>query len=307
MRLLIFGSNGFVGPYLAKEFHAHGYSVFGADVAEKNANPYCEGYASCNLLEPKTVLSAIKEFQPTHIINLAAISSVALSWKNPELTQQVNVGGTKAIFDACVELGLKPEILLIGSSEEYAPSSTPLNEESPVDATNPYGKSKAEQERLAESYRKEHGLSVHCVRSFNHIGVGQLPKFVIPSWAKQIADIARSGKPGVLKVGNVSVVRDFTDVRDVAVAYRLVLEKGDPKEIYNIGSGSPCPLKEVLSTLLSFAPVQIEVEVDPNLLRPTDNPFIVCDPTKIETQLGWKRQFDRLKSLKAIYDSFYNE
>ena len=179
-KALIFGIGGFVGPHLANELLAHGYKVYGADYAEERDGIIYSGYYVCDILNKKAVETVIYHTRPDCIINLAAISSVGLSWKIPGDTMQVNVNGTLNIFDACLSVGIKPSILLIGSSEEYVPSSSPMDENTPINANNPYGVSKVAQEQFAKIYRGKYDWKIFCVRSFNHIGIGQRPKFRYP-------------------------------------------------------------------------------------------------------------------------------
>ena len=158
----------------------------------------------------------------------------------------VTVPEGTTILEAARKQPRMPKVLLIGSSEEYAPSDEPLSETSPLDANSPYGVSKVMQERFASLYRARYGMKVYCVRPFNHTGVGQRETFVIPSWCKQAAEISRSGKPGVMRVGNLDVKRDFSDVRDIVRAYRMILESEDCETIYNVGSGKAIALRELL-------------------------------------------------------------
>lgn len=302
-KALIFGASGFVGPYLARELLDHDYEVSGADFKDTKFFPFSHFYP-VDLTDKVSVKKAIEEYQPTHIFNLAAISSVGQSWKDPELTMRVNACGAINIMDAACHLSEKPRVLLVGSSEEYLPSDKPLSEDMPINANNPYGVSKVAQERLGAIYRKQYGLPVYCVRAFNHIGVGQRPTFVIPSWCKQVAEIDKSGKPGVIRVGNLDVSRDFSDVEDIVRAYRMVIESSFSDEIFNIGSGKAVSLRTILSTILSFSSQSIQVETDPALLRPTDNTYICCDNSKIRRMIGWEPKKDLTATLKSIYLNF---
>lgn len=303
-KALIFGMGGFVGPYLAKELTDHNCTVYGSDVVEGKNLQYCEKFFPCNLLDEDAVEDVIRQVEPDWIVNLAAISSVGLSWKIPKKTMEVNVCGGLNILEAVRKLGLKSKILFIGSSEEYAISSEPMNEENPTIANNPYGISKATMETFSQIYNDKYGMEVCHVRSFNHTGVGQKDTFVLASWCKQVAEITKTGKAGVMHVGNLTVKRDFSDVRDMVRAYRMVLEKGDCKEVYNIGSGRAYALSELLDKITSFAPVDIKVEVDENLLRVADNSVICCDHSKITKELGWKPEYTIYDTLQGMYEEF---
>lgn len=291
-RVLIFGANGFVGGYLIKEFSDHGYDVFGSDLASSVVHPGLCGYAKADLLDLDSVENVVISSSPDVIVNLAAISSVGQSWKMPSLTMQVNVCGTLNILDAARKLPVIPKILLVGSSEEYAPSDRPLKETDPIDATNPYGVSKVTQERLAEIYAEQYGMRIYRTRSFNHTGVGQNPNFVIPSWCRQVAEIERSGNPGIIRVGNLDVARDFSDVRDVVRAYRMIVESDHTGEVFNVGSGRAYHLRDLLSLIISHSSHEIEVRVDSALIRPSDAASICSDINKVDQRISWKPSID---------------
>ncbi len=301
-KALIFGIGGFVGPYLARELKEHGYEIYGADTREAEDFLNFNGYLKCNILDKENVKKVIEKVQPTHIINLAAVSSVGQSWRIPDVTMQVNVNGTLNIFESCLLLNIKPKILLIGSSEEYIPSDHPMDENTPINANNPYGISKVAQEQFAKIYREKYNWDIFCVRAFNHIGIGQRPDFVIPSWCKQVANIEKGVQKPIISVGNIDVSRDFTDVRDIVNGYRLVLESNDSSEIFNIGSGNCYSLKNLLSLILSFTSKKIQVITNKDNLRSTDNKIICCDSHKIKKDLGWTINFDVLDTIKKIYE-----
>lgn len=306
-KALIFGIGGFVGPYLARELKEHGYEVFGTDTRDVEDSFRFDGYLKCNILDKENVKKVIEVFQPTHIINLAAVSSVGQSWKMPELTMQVNVNGTLHIFESCLALNIKPRILLIGSSEEYVPCDHPMDEKTPINANNPYGISKVAQEQFAKIYREKYDWDIFCVRAFNHIGVGQRPTFVIPSWCKQVADIEKGLQEPIIRVGNLNVSRDFTDVRDIVRAYRMIIESDNPNNVFNVGSGKALLLNELLTTIISFSTKKIEVLSDDSLKRTIDNNVICCNNSKINSCLGWKPQISILDTLESIFDSFRME
>ena len=304
---LIFGAAGFVGRYLAEELNKHGYVVHGSDVLKPShlvGGSLFESFHSCDLLDAESVKQLVKSLELTHIINLAAVSSVGLSWKIPQKTIDVNVTGGLNILEAAREICPEVRLLFIGSSEEYVITDQPISEETPLDANNPYGISKLAIERFSEIYRKRYGMKVYYVRAFNHTGVGQRDTFVIPSWCKQTAAIVKSGLPGVLKVGNVDVVRDISDVRDVVRAYRMVIESDDCNIVYNIGSGKGTALSDVLVCLRELSNHPITVEQDPVLFRPVDNPIILCNHNLITKRLSWNPEhmlFDTVQEMFYYY------
>ncbi|MBR6381147.1 MAG: GDP-mannose 4,6-dehydratase [Lachnospiraceae bacterium] len=305
-KVLIFGAGGFVGPYLAREFAARGYEVYGSDRSGARFEDVFEKTYECDLLDTEGVKSIIYNVKPGFIVNLAGISSVGLSWKIPQQTLEINVCGALNILDAVRDMEQDPRILLIGSSEEYVPSESPISESQPVSANNPYGISKVTQEQFSRVYHEKYGLRIYHVRAFNHTGVGQTDSFVIPSWCKQAAEISRSGKPGVMQTGNLEIRRDFSDVRDIVRAYRMIVESEDCTEIYNVGSGRSLHLRELLEAVTGYCDQPIELTVNPKLLRPIENPTICCDHSKITRMLGWQPEHDILDTVREIYE-YYRE
>lgn len=301
-RALIFGVGGFVGGYLTKELQQHGYEVYGSDAVDKH--PEGIPFRKVDLLNAEAVVELVADVHPDAIVNLAAISSVGLSWKIPQTTIQVNVVGALNILEAAKACNPMPKVLFIGSSEEYAESDRPIDENAPLNANNPYGISKMTQERFAKSYRERYGMKVYCVRAFNHTGVGQNANFVVPSWCKQVAEISRSGRPGRMRVGNLNVKRDFGNVKDVVRAYRMVLESEDCNIIYNIGTGNSVLLKDLLDYIVSLSEQPITVEVDPALTRPVDTPVICCDHSLITEKLGWEPKYTLFDTVKEMYEQF---
>ena len=199
------------------------------------------------------------------------------------------------------------KVLLVGSSEEYAHSLEALSEESPIKASNPYGISKSTQEQFAKMYAKRHDLKIYKVRAFNHTGVGQSESFVIPSWCKQVAAISKSGISGVINVGNLEISRDFSDVRDIVRAYRLVLESDLDDITFNVGSGIAYHLKDLIQLIVSFSETPIKIEVDQSLIRSTDNPMTLCDYSLIREKLGWEPIHNLHDTIKEMFLSYLTE
>ena len=301
-KVLIFGMGGFVGPYLASELQAHGYEVYGSDLHAKRIGNV--SVIAADLLNAGSVETVIRDIEPDAIINLAAISSVGQSWGMPQTTMQVNVIGALNILEAARKQQTKLKIMFIGSSEEYIVSDKPMSENTPLDANNPYGISKITQERFAALYRGQYGLKVYCVRPFNHTGVGQRDSFVLPSFCKQVAEIEKSGRSGVIKVGNLAVRRDFSHVKDIVRAYRMILESKDDTQIYNVGSGKAYGLDELLEYITNLSNQKIKVEIDPALVRPVDTPVICCDYSKVKRELGWEPKLTVFNALQELYKSY---
>lgn len=303
-KILIFGVGGFVGHYLAEEFMNTGYEVYGSDKVQTPTIQKEVHFEIKDMLNAEDILELVSSIKPDMIINLAAISSVGLSWNIPQTTVMVNVVGSLNILEAARKQDNKPRVMFIGSSEEYEISDEPISEKTPLNANNPYGISKVTQERFAKLYREQYGMKVYCVRPFNHTGVGQRDSFVLPSFCKQAAEIEKSGKPGVIKVGNLSAKRDFSHVRDIVRGYRMIIENDDCERIYNIGSGNAYGLDELLNYIVGLCSQKITVEVDPERVRPVDNPVICCDRTLIGQELGWEPERTVFDALKEIFESY---
>ena len=278
-KVLIFGAAGFVGRYLIDEFFHNGYEVFASDIVPNYENDHCH-YVPSDITDAESVAKVVESAKPDYIVNLAAISSVGLSWKIPAKTFQVNVGGTINVLEALVKNELRAKVLIVGSSEEYVQLDRPLKPDDKVNANNPYGISKVSQEMIADLYASRYGLKILKTRSFNHTGPGQKDDFVIPSFCKQVAEIIDSGKPGEIHVGNLSAIRDFSDVRDVVANYRFILENYD-EGTFNVGSGEAKSIEEILHLIISYSDQPIKIVVDPERVRPVDTPFICCDPDSI--------------------------
>ena len=303
-KVLIFGIGGFVGSYLTDEFIEHGYVVSGADKNKGSILPESVSFHETDLLDSNAVLALVERECPDIIVNLAAISSVGASWSIPQTTVMVNVVGALNILEAARKVNKKPKILFVGSSEEYVVSEFPMNEDRPLNANNPYGISKVTQEQFAKMYKEQYGLKIYCVRPFNHTGVGQRDSFVLPSWCKQVAEIEKTGKQGVLKVGNIKVRRDFSHVKDIVRAYRMIVESDDCDLVYNVGSGVSHSLEDILQYIVGLSSQKIEIEVDQSRIRPTDQTVICCDYNLIRTELGWEPQYTVFDTLKELYRSY---
>lgn len=305
-KVLIFGASGFVGSYLSQEFIENGYTVIGTDKVRGTMLPENIDFYETDLMDNTDVENLITSVTPDIIVNLAAISSVGASWKIPQTTIQVNVVGALNIMEAARKCVRKPRVLFVGSSEEYVISDTMISEETELNASNPYGISKVTQEQFAKLYREQYGLKVYCVRPFNHTGVGQKESFVLPSFCKQVAEIEKSGKPGVIKVGNLNVKRDFSHVKDIVRAYRMIIESDNCERIYNVGSGHAYSLEKMLNYIVGLSKQEITVEVDKDRFRPTDQPIVCCDNSLIKKELAWVPQYTVFEALEEMYKSALN-
>lgn len=304
MKALIFGIGGFVGRYLSQEFIDYGYKVYGSDIqVNDKLQPEVEFYRA-DLLEEDSVRDIVRKITPDVIVNLAAISSVGVSWRIPQSTMTINVIGALNIIEAARSCKTMPKLLFIGSSEEYMISSQPINESMPLNANNPYGISKLAQEKFVEIYRRQYHMQIYYVRPFNHTGIGQKDSFVLPSFCRQAAEIEKSGKPGIIRVGNLAAERDFSDVRDIVRAYRMILESGNCRKVYNVGSGRAYSLETILEYIISLSAQEITVEVDPQRFRPIDSPRVCCDYRRIKRDLGWKPEYSIFDTLRELFEYY---
>jgi len=301
-KALIIGISGFVGGYLAKELIDNGIEVYGADIKKGELNDNIK-FIRINLLEQGSIINALSDIRPDFIINLAAISSVKGSWDMPDVTFDVNVKGVINLFEAIRKVNLKSRVLLIGSSEQYGKitQGEKVDEEYALNALNPYGISKITQEKLAMMYKETYGIDVILVRAFNHTGPKQALGFVVPDFAKQIAELEMLNKEPVMYVGNLKAERDISDVRDIVKGYYALLIKGRSGEIYNIGSGTAHSMEYLLNSLIKLSSKKISVEIDEKKFRPVDTPRIVCNNDKIITDTGWKPEISIDKTLLDSY------
>lgn len=292
MKALIIGGAGFVGNYLISHLKNDlKWDVFVTKMShEKSSNADVKSF-DLDILDKDQIKDVLEKVKPDYIFHLAAQSSVALSWKNPALTIDVNVKGSVNVLDMVRELNYKPRILLIGSGEEYGhikPEESPIVEDNVVRPGNIYAATKACQNMIGKIYADGYDMDVMMVRAFNHIGPNQAPMFVVSDFCKQVADIERGNREPIIYTGNLSAKRDFTDVRDVVRAYALLIQKGQKGETYNIGSGKAITIQVILDTILSLSTADITIQVDPEKLRPVDIPIIEADTSKVRECTGWK-------------------
>jgi len=288
---LVTGANGFVGKILVDALKKRGDKVIGSGFGDCDM----ENYYNSQVQTPGAIAEVINKHKPDLIYHLAAVSSAAESWKDPDVTLEVNVGGTVQLLEAIVALpnNERPLLIAVGSGEEYGPTdiATPLSELTKTNPVSPYAVSKCSASMYCIQYHKAHNLPVIVARPFAHTGIGQDTKFVFPSFAKQIADIINGKSDPVIKVGNLEPLRDYLDVRDVIDAYLLLAEKGVKGETYNIASGRGITIQQGLDAMLKIADIEIKVETDPDRFRPLDSPCLIGDSTKLRAATGWEPKY----------------
>jgi GDP-4-dehydro-6-deoxy-D-mannose reductase len=251
-----------------------------------------------------SLCAALREARPGCMVHLAGQSSAALSFEQPRETFGVNAAGTIHLLEAARAECPKARVLVVGSGESYGPQpeGSRVGEEARFRPVSPYGLSKAVADTAAETYARVFGLDIVRTRSFAHVGPGQSPRFAVPSFARQVAEAEAGLAEPVLRVGNLQVTRDLTDVRDVARAYGELLEHGRAGEAYNVCSGQGVILADVVHRLAAMARVEVRVELDPARLRPADVPYLVGDPSRIEAGTGWRRTVPLDRSLGDVLD-----
>lgn len=305
MKALIIGAAGFVGAYLIRELGSAGWEVHATCLPNETITENCTVH-TLDILNKADILSVLDKTAPDVVYHLAAQSSVAVSWKKPQLTAEINVVGTINVLEAVRE-SEKPNtrLILIGSGEEYGyirEGACPLSESEPLNPGNIYAATKACQGMLGEIYARSYKMDIIMVRAFNHSGPNQSEIFVISDFCRQIAEIEKDMREPVISVGNLSAMRDFTDVRDVVRAYRLLGEKGVSGRVYNIGRGKAVTVRSILDTALSFAKCAIEVKQDPNRMRASDIPIIEPDVSRILADTGWSAVISMEQTIKDTLD-----
>ena len=298
-RSLIIGAAGFVGGYLIKVLQALGDQVYATKLPVESLDAGC-CVRNLDILDASSTTALIKEIQPDRIFHLAAQSSVAVSWKKPSLTAQINVVGAINVLEAARAASCEPVLLLVGSSEEYGAAKTAggiISEDVHPNPGNVYAATKAVQNCIGNIYHNAYGMKIICVRAFNHFGPGQLPQFVISDFCRQTAEIEAGRHEPVIRVGNLSAKRDFTDVRDIVRAYGMLAEKGRFGETYNVGSGKAVEIRSILDIILSQTSADISVETDETRFRPVDVPLIQADISKISNDTGWAPKIDIVNTI----------
>ncbi len=300
--VLVTGAAGFVGRHLARELGATGARVAGLGIEPAPPDGVrFDSWHAADVRDRAAVLRAVEAARPDAIVHLAGQSSAARSFADPAGTFEANVAGTRHLLDAVRAHAPGARVLAISSGESYGPQpeGSRVGEDTAFAPVNPYAASKAEADRVAAAAAQE-GLDVVRVRAFSHTGPGQAPVFAIPSFAQQIAAIEAGRADPVLRVGNLEVTRDITDVRDVVRAYRLLLERGARGVAYNVCRGEGVRLTRVLERLIGMAHTPIRVEPDPARLRPADVGWLVGDPARIARDTGWRAETPLERTLADV-------
>ncbi|HVE48315.1 MAG TPA: GDP-mannose 4,6-dehydratase [Casimicrobiaceae bacterium] len=296
-RLLVTGRHGFVGSTLIR--------MVGNEpaLATWTVAPLAEQF---EILDARSVAQVVRETAPEAVLHLAARSSVAESLHDPEGTINVNLFGTLNLLRALADVGFTGPIVFVSSGDVYGrvpEDALPIDERRIPMPRNPYAVSKLAAEALCYQWFATAGLRVVIARPFNHIGPGQGEQFAMPAFARQINEIRNGGRKPVVAVGDVDVTRDFTDVRDIILAYFSLLDRGRPGETYNVCSGVERTVRSMLERLIELAQVDVEIVKDETRMRPAEHRRAVGDPAKIFEATGWRATMPLDESLAAMLDA----
>jgi GDP-4-dehydro-6-deoxy-D-mannose reductase len=293
MKALVTGAAGFVGRHLVAHLGASGDEVVAIDRPRAGAG-------GPDLLDAEGLRAVLADTAPDVVYHLGGWSDVGGSWAEPRRTFEVNAEGTLNLLQAC--LPVRPRVLVVGSADVYgkvAPVDLPITEDAPLRPITPYAASKVAADYLGLQAWLGYGLEVVRVRAFNHLGPGQSNRFVAPALAERIARAEREGREEI-PVGNLTARRDFTDVRDVVRAYRLLAEHGEPGEAYNVCRGRDLAIGELAERLVAMATRPVRLAADPSLQRPVDTPVLRGDPARLHKITGWEPRIDLDETLADV-------
>jgi GDP-4-dehydro-6-deoxy-D-mannose reductase len=294
MRALVTGALGFVGRHLVEHLAACGDEVVGVDH---------HGPAPVDVTDGDALRAIVADARPDAVYHLAGWSHVGSSWADPVAVLRSNAEGTLQVLEVARTAGVD-RVLCVTSADVYGrveEADLPLTESSPIRPTSPYGATKAAADVLAHQAFLGHGLPTIRVRPFNHVGPGQSEHFVAPALAGRIARAERDGQRSI-PVGNLTPRRDLTDVRDVVRAYRLLVERGEPGEVYNVCSGRDLAVQEIADRLVALAEHPIALVPDPELQRPVDLPVLRGDPSRLRAATGWEPTIPLDQTLADLLD-----
>lgn len=295
-RLLITGKSGFVGNTMVGMLADARDPGFAAIPEESPDLRDCSAWDA--------FIAAVK---PDAVIHLAAQTFVPESFSAPRRTFEINFFGTLHLLEALQRQKFAGRMLFVGTGDVYgtvAAERLPITEETLPRPRNPYAVSKLAAESLCFQWSQTGDIDIVMARPFNHIGRGQNPNFVIPSMARQIAEIAAGKRPPVVDVGDIDVTRDFTDVQDVVRAYFTLIEAGRRGEVYNVCSGRETTIRDALFTLGKTAQVEFEIRQDATKLRVAEQRRIVASNEKIMRATGWTPVIPFAYSLKEVFDEW---
>jgi GDP-4-dehydro-6-deoxy-D-mannose reductase len=295
-----------IGMHCARAAREAGWETFG--IARNSASSRLAaveppGVVRCDVLDPFALEQVFRSVQPDVVIHLAAQAFNGSSWQMEWTTHHANYIGTANVLRCCRTVVPDARVLIACSSAEYGdvkPEDCPLQEDRPLRPITPYGVSKVATEALGYQAFHNYGLKVFLPRLFIHVGTGHPPATAIQNFARQIAMIAHGRIEPIVRVGNLDSARDFVDVRDGVRALMLLLEKGQPGRPVNVSNGEAVTISDVLRILIEISGVDVSVEVDKELLRPSDEPLLLGDNSRLQ-RLGWSREYTIRQTLEEVY------
>ncbi|MEN8165747.1 MAG: GDP-mannose 4,6-dehydratase [Acidobacteriota bacterium] len=310
MRWLITGADGFVAGHLLPHLleQETNAQVFGMVWRQAAQDRWPEDHPRLQVLpgelgDSQSIGEVVNQARPEIILHLAAASSVAQSWRDPEPAYQANILGQLHLLEAARTMKTMPTVVIASSAEIYGRDGhdgKPISEEAPLRPLSPYAVTKAVQDLQGGQYHAAHGLPTVRLRLFNHTGPGRPPHFVASSFAKQIAEIEQGHCDPVIHVGNLDVARDFTDVRDIARAWRLAALHGRPGEAYNVCSGRPTPIRRILDILLEKTDAKVTIQTDATLLRAGEIDSLYGDRSLFSETTGWQPEIPLEQTLTDL-------
>lgn len=254
-----------------------------------------------------SLAALLAALRPDAVIHLAALSSVAESFRDPERYFDVNFQGTYNLLRGLRGAGFAGRLVFVGTGDCYGAvpdDALPVREDRPLRPRNPYAVSKTAAEALCYQWSQTENLDVVLVRPFNHVGPGQDVRFAVAGFARQVAAITLKREPPLIVVGNLDVSRDYSDVRDVVRGYFALLASGRRGEVYNVGSGREARLRDVLAMLVRLGGVSAEIRVDPARLRAGEQMRMLADVTKIQRETGWAARIGLETTLRDTLDEW---
>lgn len=318
MRALVTGGHGFVGRHLAQHLVSCGDDVAvtylstgvkekenvpSDEAAERIALPSATQSVALDVTQAEEVEQVVSLMKPDAVYHLAALSFVPDGEINPNAMFRVNALGTLNVLEAMKKHVPASRFLFVSSSEVYGhprPGSLPLTEEAELRPTSMYGVSKATADVASFKYCYRDSLHTVRIRPFSHIGPGQADHFAISSFAKQVAAVKLGKQEPLIKVGNLDVLRDYSDVSDIVRGYREALLNGKGGEAYNLCSGEGVEVGDLLQRLIALAGIDVEVAEDPSRVRTVDIPEMRGSYAKAARDFGWKPRVERDAMLDSL-------
>ena len=313
MRVLVTGIDGFVGSHAAEYLLGIGVDEIHGTILSKEPAPQVRHLASrlhlhiADITDRETIRQLFEEVRPDRVIHLAAQAFVPAAVQDPARTFHTNILGGLSILESGRLLAARQHlcsILIVSSGEVYGrvpADRQPITEEYPLDPNNPYATSKAGIDLIAREYRRTFGVDVIVARPFNHAGPRQSPQFVCSDFGHHFALIAAGKAPAVIRAGNLEARRDFTDVRDVVRAYWLLFDRRTDESLFNVCSGRPYAIREVIELFMEITGVPVELQHDPARFRPYDNPLVLGSFDRLNAATGWTPAIPFRQTLQDVF------